>query len=413
MEITCGIDWASDHHDVAIIDQDGALLARKRIGDDAQGLRDLLDLLAQVGDRPDDPVPVALETARGLLVASLRATGRPVYAINPLSAARYRQRRSVSRAKSDHADAMVLANILRTDAHEHRPLPADSDLAQAVSVLARAQQDAVWRRADLESQLRSHLHQYFPGALTAFCGRNDGLHNPDALGVLAAAPGPRAAARLTKAKLVSALRRGGRVRYLEHRAGELAQVFAGEQMLHPPAVEDAMAHQTRALVAQLKAATDAARDLEQATVAAFDAHPDADIYRSFPGVGDLTGPRLLAEIGDDRDRFVDARALKAYAGSSPVTLASGKRTHVRHRRVKNRRLHATGHLWAFTAIHQPAVRAHYDRRRGRGDWHNAALRHTYNRLFGCLHHCLTHRVVYDAQVAFPTPAAQDTDREAA
>lgn len=400
VSITCGIDWASDHHDVALVDQDGTLVARKRVGDDARGYRDLLDLLAAAGDSPGAPIPVAIETPRGLFVACLRASGRPVHAINPLSAARYRERRRVTRAKSDHADAMVLANILRTDAHEHPPLPADSEQARAITVLARAQQDAVWRRTNLVNELRSHLHQYYPAALEAFAGRDDGLHHVDALGLLAAAPGPRAAARMSHARIVAALHRGGRVRYLEHRARQLHEVLRREHLLQPTLVEEAMAHQTRALVSELRAACEAARELERVTVAAFDAHPDAGIYRSLPGVGDLTGPRLLAEIGDDRTRFVDARALKAYAGSSPVTIASGKTHQVRHRRVKNRRLNAVGYPWAMAAIHSPGPRAHYDRRRAAGDRHTAALRNTYNRLLGCLHHCLREGVAYREDCAF-------------
>ena len=108
MEAYCGIDWAEDHHDIALADQDGQLLARRRISDDAAGLATLLALLAEHGDTPEDPVPVAIETPRGLLVACLRATGRPVYPVNPMAVARYRDRYSVSRSKSDHGDAFVL-----------------------------------------------------------------------------------------------------------------------------------------------------------------------------------------------------------------------------------------------------------------------------------------------------------------
>lgn len=95
-------------------------------------------MLAEHGDNPQDPIPVAIETSRGLLVSCLRATGRPVYAINPMAAARYRDRHTVSRKKPDHLDAMVLANILRTDAAAHRKLPTDSEVVQAIAVLARA-----------------------------------------------------------------------------------------------------------------------------------------------------------------------------------------------------------------------------------------------------------------------------------
>ncbi|MDH6245081.1 transposase [Mycobacterium sp. OTB74] len=140
----CGIDWAQTHHDVAIINTAGDLIAKKRIPDDPGGFTQLIEMLSVAGDNTDSPVPVAIETPRGLLVAALRATGRPVYAINPLAVARYRERHSVARSKSDHADAMTLANILRVDAHLHRPLAADSELCQAITVLARAHQDAIW-----------------------------------------------------------------------------------------------------------------------------------------------------------------------------------------------------------------------------------------------------------------------------
>src|SRR5690348_56466 len=201
MDVYCGIDWAEDHHDIALVNQDGQLLARRRISDNAAGLAQLLELLAEHGDSADDPIPVAIETPRGLLTACLRATGRKVYPINPMAVARYRDRHSVAGRKSDHGDSAVLANILRTDAHVHRPLPADSELAQAIAVLARAQQDAVWDRTTAHNRLRSHLREYFPGFLAAFAGARDGIMRPQARAVLAAAPTPGQAAALTLAQL--------------------------------------------------------------------------------------------------------------------------------------------------------------------------------------------------------------------
>src|SRR5947199_8514675 len=123
MEVSCGIDWAEDHHDIAVVDRDGQLLARARISDDAAGLALLLEWLAGHGDNAGDPIPVAIETPRALLTACLRATGRPIYPVNPMAVARYRDRHSIAGRKSDHGDALVLANILRTDRHAHRPLP--------------------------------------------------------------------------------------------------------------------------------------------------------------------------------------------------------------------------------------------------------------------------------------------------
>jgi transposase len=404
-QVYCGIDWAEDHHDAALADRDGKLLARLRISDDPAGLARLLALLAEHGDSAEDPVPVAIETPRGLLVACLRATGRPVYPVNPMAAARYRDRHSVAGSKSDAGDAAVLANILRTDLHAHRPLPDDSGLAQAIAVLARAQQDAVWARTTAHHKLRSHLREYYPAFLAAFAGLRGGIIRPEARAILAAAPTPAAAAKLTPAQLHSLLNKTGRSRGTGAEAARLRQAFRAEQMRQLPLAEDAMGRQTLALLRQLDAACASAEELEQAAIGSFNQHPDAGIITSFPGLGPLTGARVLAETGDDRSRFSDAKGLKAYAGAAPITRASGKHKSVTHRRVKNNRLAATGYTWAFSALTaSPGARAHYDRRRGAGDRHTAAQRNLFSRLLGCLHHCLATGQHYDEATAFPDTA---------
>ncbi|MGH3405116.1 MAG: IS110 family transposase [Streptosporangiaceae bacterium] len=406
MDVYCGIDWAEDHHDIAIADSGGKLLARKRIGDDAAGLAALLDLLAEHGDTPEDLIPVAIETPRGLLVACLRATGRQIYPVNPMAVARYRDRHSIAGRKSDHGDAVVLANVLRTDLHAHRPLPADSELARAVAVLARAQQDAVWARTACHNKLRSHLREYYPGFLAAFAGLRDGIMRAEARAILAAAPAPQAAARLTLAQLRALLKKAGRSRGLDAEATRLREAFRTDQMRQLPLVEDAMGHQALALLRQLDAACASADNLEAAATASFSQHPDAGIITSFPGLGPLTGARVLAETGDDRSRFTDAKGLRAYAGAAPITRASGKSRSVTHRRVKNNRLAAAGYTRAFSALTaSPGARAHYDRRRDAGDAHAAAQRNLFSRLLGCLHHCLLTGQPYDEATAFPAPPA--------
>jgi len=407
MDVYCGIDWAEDHHDVALAGRDGQLLARRRISDDAAGLAALLDLLAEHGDSPDDPVPVAIETPRGLLVACLRATGRPVYPVNPMAVARYRDRHSVSGRKSDHGDSVVLAHVLRTDMDMHRPLPADSELAQAIAVLARAQQDAVWDRTTAHNRLRSHLREYYPAFLAAFASLKGGIMRPEARAFLAAAPTQADAARLTLAQLRALLSRAGRRRGIDTEAARLLGAFRTEQMRQLPLVEQAMGRQALALLGQLDAACAAAADLEHAVTESFNLHPDAGIITSFPGLGALTGARVLAEIGDDRSRFQDAKGLKAYAGAAPVTRASGKTRSVTHRKVKNNRLAAAGYNWAFSALTaSPGARAHYDRRRDTGDRHAAAQRNLFGRLLGCLHHCLTTGQHYHETTAFPAATKQ-------
>jgi transposase len=413
LTITCGIDWAESHHDVALVDQAGKLVAKRRISDDAEGFRRLLAMLSEAGDTAENPIPVAVETARGLLIGCLRATGRAVYSINPMAVARYRERHRVARAKSDHADAMALANILRTDADMHRPLPSDSELVQAIAVLARAQQDAAWNRGQLSNQLRSHLKQYFPAALGAFQVRGIGLDSREARAVLAVAPDPTIAASLTPARLQAVLRKSGRQRGIQAWATRLRSIFTAEYLHQPVLVEAAMGCQTQALVAQLDAACRAADDLAEATAEAFDQHPDAAILTSFPGIGPVTGARVLGEIGDDRARFRDARGLKSYAGSAPITIASGKSLVVHHRKVKNQRLAAAGYVWIFGALPSPQVKHHYDLRRAAGDKHAAAMRNLFNRFLGCLYHCLQTGQLFDPAKAFPSAATSTLTTAAA
>jgi Transposase len=257
--VFCEIDWAEDHYDVALVDHTGVVLTERRIDDDAIGYQLLLAFLAEHGDDQGDPIPVTIETPRGLVVACLRRTGRQVYAVNPLSVARDRERHSVARTKSDRVDAQLLANILRTDRAAHRPLPADSELAQAVAVLARAQQDAVWNRQQVANQLPSLLREYYPAFLEAFKDRRPGgLAHPDACAVLAIAPTPTQAARLTRPQLQAALRRAGRQRGIAAASIRLQAIFRRTWLHQLPIVEDAMGHQALALLKQLEAAAQAA-----------------------------------------------------------------------------------------------------------------------------------------------------------
>ena len=394
----CGIDWAEKHHDVAIIDEAGVVRARMRIDDDPGGFTRLMAVLAEHRQGPDTPIPVAIETAKGLLVANLLAAGVPVFAINPLSVSRYRDRHSPSRAKSDAADALVLANILRTDAHAHRPVPADTELARAIRVLARAHQDAVWDRMQAANKLRSLLREYYPAFLATF----EDLSSREARATLHLASGPAAGARLRASSVRAALRRAGRSRGIDATASHIVDGLRTAQLRQPAQVEDAMAQQAQAYLRALNTAVDNVAALENALEQAYLAHPDADILASFPGLGTVLGARILGEIGDDRTRFAHARGLKAFAGTAPVTRASGTKTVVTMRVVRNKRLGQAAYLWALPMLaHSPGARAHYDRRRATGDSYSAAARNLTNRGLGMIHHCLHTGQHYDEAHAFP------------
>jgi transposase len=281
LDLHCGIDWATAHHDVAVVDADGRVVARERVGNDAAGFSRLLTLLAEAGDSAAHPIPVAIETDRGLWVAALRETGRVIYPINPLAASRYRARYAVSGAKSDATDAVLLANIIRTDPDPHRPLPTDTESAQAIRVLARAQQDAVWARQQIGNQIRDLLKDFYPAALAGFAELPDGgLARTDARTILAAAPTPAQAAKLTPARLRRGLIKAGRRRYLDRDIDRLREVFTNTYLHQPPAVENVMGIQLAALLRQFDTACAAADELAEAAIAHFEQHPDAEVITS-------------------------------------------------------------------------------------------------------------------------------------
>ncbi|MFI5500985.1 transposase [Nocardia asteroides] len=230
------------------------------------------------------------------------------------------------------------------------------------------------------------------------------LAKPEARAVLAIAATPAAAAKLTKTRVAAALRKAGRKRGIDELATELVVHLRRPGLRQPELVEKAMGRQAPALLAALDAACAGADDLEHAAGEEVRRHPDYAIITSFPGLADLAGARVPAEIGDDRKRFANARALKAYAGSAPVTRASGRTTSITFRRVKNDRLAAVGWVWAFGAmIHQGPPRQHYLTRRAHGDRYAAALRHLFNNMLGQLHYCLQSGELFDPAKAFANP----------
>ena len=242
-----GDDWAEDHHDVHLMNEEGESLAAKRLPEGAEGMTALHALLAEHAQEAGQVV-VGIETDRGPWVAALIGAGYRVYAINPRVAALYRERHQVGGGKSDRGDARMLANLVRTDSHNHRPVAGDSTLSSAVQVRARAQQQLVWNRTRESNRLRSALLQYFPAALQAF----PDLTHPDALAVLVVGPEPLAAAKLTRAQLRAALRRGGRSRNLDTRAEEIHEKLRRRTLHVAPALSEAFADSVLVQVAQLQ-----------------------------------------------------------------------------------------------------------------------------------------------------------------
>ena len=319
-----------------------------------------------------------------------------MFPVNPRQVARYRERHGTSGAKSDAGDAHTLADMVRTDRHQLRAAAGDSDRAEAIKALARAHQTLIWDRHRHLLRLRAALQEYFPAALAAL----GDLTAADALELLAAAPDPDSAARLTHGQIVAALTRASR-RDVRAKAAQIQQVLRAEQLTQPTTVVAAYGAAVRATVAMIGTLNTQIQALGEQVEAHFGKHPDAEIYRSQPGLGGVLGARVLGEFGDDPGRYADARARKNYAGSSPVTKKSGKRKTVLARFVRNQRLADPLHQQAFCALTaSPGARAYYDELRARGVGHHAALRQLSNRLVGILHGCLKTRTPYSEKTAW-------------
>jgi Transposase/Transposase IS116/IS110/IS902 family len=400
-----GDDWAEDHHDVELMDEAGRTLARARLPEGAAGMARLHAVIGeQLGeDAETAEVRVGIETDRGLWVTALAAAGYMVFGVNPLQVARYRERHGVSGAKSDAADAHTMADMVRTDAHQLRAVAADSPAAQAVKVVARAHKTLIWERTRQVQRLRYQLRDYFPAALEAY----PDLDAPDTLELLARAPDPASAARLTTAQVAAALKRARR-RDIAGKTAAIRAALRSPQLAQPPQVTAACAAVVRSLTAVITAVSEQVKVLEGQVQAHFSQHPDAEIIASQPGLGPILGARVLAEFGDDPRRYASAKARKNYAATSPITRKSGKRKTVLARYVHNDRLRDALDGQAFTALKaSPGARAYYDQQRARGLSHRAALRQLANRLVGILHGCLKTRTRYNEATAWPQHASHE------
>jgi hypothetical protein len=393
-----GDDWAEDHHDVEVMNEAGKVLGKKRLPEGAAGMSQLHDLIGRhvPEDADDVDVVIGIETDRGPWVAALIAAGYTVYPANPLLASRYRERHAVSGAKSDGGDAHMLADMVRTDSHQLRPAAGDSPEAEGIKVVARTHKTMIWDRTRTVQRLRHQLREYFPAALEAF----DDLDAPDVLELLAKAPDPARAAKLTRAQVAAALKRARR-HHIPARTDAILAALRGEHLGQPATLTAAYAVTVRSLVAVLVTLNEQVRFLEAQVKEHFGRHPDAEIYRSQPGMAAVLGARVLAEFGDDPCRYESAKARKNYAGTSPITRASGKKKVVAARFVRNNRLIDALMAWAFTSmIASPGARAFYDEQRAKGLEHNDALRRLANRLVGILHGCLKTRTLYDEDAAW-------------
>jgi transposase len=339
-----GIDWASQHHDLCLLDTAGTIVLEARVSHDQRGLERLLVLLAEHG-APSD-LPVAIERPDGVLVDGLLEAGYPVVPIPPAAFAAARERWSSSGTKSDRADAYRLADFLRTDGHRFRRLEPLDEPTRQLRSLSRLRSDHVEARVAATNQLLALCQQHWPGAAAIFAR----LDCEIALAVLERYPCPERAARLGEARLAGFLRRYsycGR-RSPAHLLERLRQAPTPPRPLDPELVSELISCQVRLVRCLLHTIA----DLDRTINASLADHPKAPVIQSLPRSGTISAAQLLAELGPVLDRAATPERAAAEAGASPVTSTTGKRRHGAHfRYATNPKTRQALTLWADNSRH--------------------------------------------------------------
>jgi transposase len=385
-----GLDWASTAHAVCVLDPTGTVRWRGSVPHSAEGLAELVRRLHQFG--PPETVHVAIERPSGVVIDTLLEASVRVVPIHPNVVKASRSRYSAAHAKSDDGDGYLLADLLRTDGHRFRPLQPLADETRALRALVRGRDDLVTQRVALANQLRALLERFWPGAAVIFAD----LDSPIALAFLARYPTPQSAERLGERRLAQFLRRHA---YCGRRSATelLARLRRAAGGRAGEAECEASGELVRALVTVLVPLVAQIQQLSAAIAAALADHPDGPVVQSLPRSGQVNAAQLLAELGDDRERFPTAEHLAAEAGAAPVTRASGKHRAVVFRWACNKRLRQAVTPFADNSRHaSPWAAGVYARARARGCDHPHAIRILARAWLRVIWRCWQDRRPYDA-----------------
>lgn len=358
-----GIDWADGSHQIAIITTDGSCISEFAINEDLVGFNQLHDQLTMLM-----PLVINIERPDGLLVDWLIQRGFSVFFTPPRIAARRRPHSS----KDDRSDARLLAQLLRMQDEDCRVIQRSSNCVVVLGQLLQAYEQLQRQQLRNANQLRQILKQYYPTMLRLFSD----VKTKIALAFLQAYPTPQAAQDLSRSELETFLRTQG-----YNRMARLDKIY---QTIHKPQpnaiVWEGMSRHVQALVPVLQCLNQQLSKIKRSIGVTFNTHPEASWWQSLPGAGELTAPRLLAHIGDNRAAFPSAEVLQARAGTVPVTRQSGKAKGVRFRWACNKALRKTMMDLAHNSLSKSgwAASYHYDQRQ-RGHTEQRATRALANR----------------------------------
>lgn len=396
-----GIDWASEAHEVCVLDREGQVCERRQVAHSATALQGFVDALRDRADGEVHTVAVGIEVPRGALVEWLVERGFDVYAINPKQLDRFRDRFTTAGAKDDRRDALVLAASLRTDPQAFRAVRLDHPLIIQVREWSRIDEDLGTELTRLTNQVRDLVYRSAPGLLTLSPAADDAW----LWALLNDAPTPADQRRLSLRR-VDRLLRAHRIRRVT--AADLHAVLQEPPIYTAPGVTDAVAAHLQLLLPRVELIARQRREAERCLTRLLDAleselpgsgdqreHSDVAIVRSMPGIGTRVAARMLAEASQplvDRAYHV----LRATMGVAPVTKQSGRRRTVSMRYACNLRLRNAGYHWARISTQIDASsRAYYATLRARGHTHGRALRSVADRLLRILMTLLSRGQVFD------------------
>jgi transposase len=404
-----GIDWASEAHEVCVLDRDGKICDRRQVKHTVPELQAFVDALLTRAHGDPTTVAIGIEVPRGAFVELLVERGFAVYAINPKQMDRFRDRFAPAGAKDDRRDALVIGDSLRTDPQAFRQVRLDHPVIIQLREWSRIDEDLGVELTRLTNQVRDLVYRSAPGLLALSSAADD----PWLWALLRQAPTPATQRRLSERRL-DRLLRDHRIRRLT--AAQVREVLQQPAVFTAPGVVDAVAAHLQVLLPRVELIAaqrrEAERQLERwlevletemPPVGDQREHSDVAIVRSMPGIGTRVAARMLAEASQplvDRAYHV----LRAIMGIAPVTKQSGRRRTVSMRYACNVRLRNAGYHWARTGAQQDSGSgAYYASLRARGHSHGRALRSVADRLLRILMTLLTHGQVFDPNHRQPSP----------
>lgn len=365
MKYTCGVDWASDHHDASIVNERGMEVKQLRIDDDMDGYRKLLNALEELGG----DIPIAIECKEHLLTSYLASEGYSVYPINPKSAERYKDRYNVGGTKTDPVDAFSLADILRTDSHKHRPLAFSSEEVRKLQLLCMEYDKLLKDKNTLEYQLQDVLGKYFPLALTLFYKKSCKI----LYRMLAVYPTYSQLKAAGYEELKTFLL--GNRYLLTKNIRSIHRKIQQSDYHHVDVFDEVFSHTAKALAGALLVLTEQVDKLKSKMTTITKSHKLAGVFYSLPGSGDVNSARLLALMGDNMELYSDPSEVQAFGGVAPVIKSSGKKFRVVFRYACNKTHRDTLTWFAFCSLpYCPWAREFYDRKKKEGKGHYEACR---------------------------------------